>query len=154
MLLSAAGGDTSYLIVVAHHTIMDGWSMQIFLQEVMAFYRAERRGEPAGLAPLRARFAELVARDRAAWGGPEFRRQLESWRERLAGAPALLELPLDRPGRAAKTYAGELYQAGDVGLAAEQGARARSPPAHHLFRPGLRRLRGGALADAADAKTW
>ncbi|MEH2284581.1 MAG: amino acid adenylation domain-containing protein [Nostoc sp.] len=36
-----------------HHILFDGWSMQIILKEVLAFYEADRRGEHLRLIPSR-----------------------------------------------------------------------------------------------------
>ncbi len=47
-------GEYTYQFIWSHHHILfDGWSMQIILQEVLAFYEAYHRGEPLRLKPSR-----------------------------------------------------------------------------------------------------
>lgn len=47
-------GEQTYQFIWSHHHILfDGWSMQIVLQEVLAFYEADHRGEPLRLKPSR-----------------------------------------------------------------------------------------------------
>lgn len=47
-------GEYTYQFIWSHHHILfDGWSMQIVLQEVLAFYEADHRGEPLRLKPSR-----------------------------------------------------------------------------------------------------
>ncbi len=114
------GGGRHYLAVIAHHTIMDGWSLGIFIQEVQAFYRAERRGEAAGLPPLRSSFAELVARDRGAKAAPSSCARSRPGGAASEGAPAILELPPRPPRPAAKQYAGAIYMAPHRDITVEQ----------------------------------
>ncbi len=45
--------QTYQLIWSHHHILFDGWSMQIILKEVLAFYEAQQRGEHLRLQPVR-----------------------------------------------------------------------------------------------------
>ncbi|HSU17608.1 non-ribosomal peptide synthetase [Longimicrobium sp.] len=96
------------LSLVLHHIATDAWSGGIILRELEALYDAFRRGQPSPLPPLPMRYAEFAARQRQWLSGPALERQLEFWRARLAGAPALLELPADRPRPAVQDTAGAL----------------------------------------------
>ncbi|QMS88311.1 amino acid adenylation domain-containing protein [Nostoc edaphicum CCNP1411] len=47
-------GQQTYQFIWSHHHILfDGWSMQIVLKEVLAFYEANQRGEHLRLQPVR-----------------------------------------------------------------------------------------------------
>ncbi|ODG96162.1 non-ribosomal peptide synthetase [Nostoc sp. KVJ20] len=47
-------GEQTYQFIWSHHHILfDGWSMQIVLKEVLAFYEANQRGEHLRLQPVR-----------------------------------------------------------------------------------------------------
>ncbi len=85
------------LLLVLHHIAGDGWSLGVLAREVAALYPALARGEASPLPPLPIQFADFAAWQRAWLSGGELERQLAWWRERLAGAPAALELPADRP---------------------------------------------------------
>ncbi|WP_370963814.1 condensation domain-containing protein [Amycolatopsis sp. cg9] len=78
------------LLVCVHHIVIDGWSTQVFLDELIAHY-----GGHADLPGLRLRFADYAVAEREAAG--QLAEQVAYWRERLAGAPALSTVPPDRP---------------------------------------------------------
>jgi amino acid adenylation domain-containing protein/non-ribosomal peptide synthase protein (TIGR01720 family) len=86
-----------YWTLTVHHSVSDGWSLGIFIRELAALYPAFAAGRPSPLPPLPLQYADFVARQQQALGGDNLERLVGFWRERLAGAPALLELPADRP---------------------------------------------------------
>jgi hypothetical protein len=86
--------------------VTDGWSTGVLLRELAALYGAFRRGEPSPLAELPVQYADFAVWQREQLDGPALARQLAWWRARLAGAPALLELPTDRPRSAAQSHRG------------------------------------------------
>jgi amino acid adenylation domain-containing protein len=98
--------DEHVLLICMHHIVTDGWSMGVLFGELAALYGAYRAGAESPLPPLALQYADAVARQREALRGPALDAQLAWWRARLAGAPALLELPADRPRPAAQTYRG------------------------------------------------
>ncbi|HKV06686.1 MAG TPA: amino acid adenylation domain-containing protein [Thermoanaerobaculia bacterium] len=115
LLLRLAPGERG-LVVALHHIVSDGWSMGLFVHELTALYRAAVAGEPSPLPELPIRYADFAAWQREWLAGPVLEREAAWWRERLAGAPAVLDLPLDRPRPP---------------LLAFRGARlARAMPAH------------------------
>ncbi|HEX6039303.1 MAG TPA: amino acid adenylation domain-containing protein [Longimicrobium sp.] len=85
------------LLLNVHHVAADGWSFGVLMRELTLLYRAAVRGEAAPLAPLPIQYADYAAWQRAYMHGAVMERQLDFWRARLRGAPALLELPYDRP---------------------------------------------------------
>ncbi|WP_290062158.1 condensation domain-containing protein [Amycolatopsis solani] len=78
------------LLICVHHIVIDGWSTQVFLDELIAHY-----GGDAELPELRLSFAEYAVAEREAAG--RLAEQVAYWRDRLAGAPALSTVPPDRP---------------------------------------------------------
>jgi len=94
------------LVLALHHIVGDGWSIGVLFRELEALYAAFARGEPSPLAPLPARFADHAVAQRVEIAGPALERELAWWRERLEGAPALLELPTDRPRPAVQSHRG------------------------------------------------
>jgi amino acid adenylation domain-containing protein len=93
------------LLLTLHHIVADGWSMGIFARELSALYGVFLGGGPSpAAADRRSPLAEPTIQyaDFAHWQrewlrGEVLEEQLAFWRQRLAGAPALLELPTDRP---------------------------------------------------------
>ena len=102
------------LLLTLHHIICDGWSMGIFLREITSIYRAHINGEPSGqaqgtvptLPELPIQYTDYVLWQREWLQGETLKEQLAYWRKQLAGIPALLELPTDRPRPAVQRYAG------------------------------------------------
>ncbi len=102
--------DEHVLLLAMHHIVSDGWSMGVLTRELSALYGAFRRGEGSPLPPLPVQYADYATWQRGWLSGETLERQLAWWRERLAGAPPLLELPVDRPRAAAagETRAGRI----------------------------------------------
>ncbi|MEZ4403025.1 MAG: amino acid adenylation domain-containing protein [Kofleriaceae bacterium] len=89
--------DEHVLFFMPHHAIWDGWSFDLFYEEMADLYGALVRGD----APTRPRppvtYADFAVWHRAWMTGPELDRQLSFWKARLAGAPTTLDLPTDFP---------------------------------------------------------
>ncbi|MGF7209109.1 amino acid adenylation domain-containing protein [Skermanella aerolata] len=88
---------SAVLVAVLHHAVTDGWSMGVLAREVTEHYRAETGGNPAGLKPLALQYADFAAWQQRTLAGPVLERLIGYWRDRLAGAPEVLELPGDGP---------------------------------------------------------
>ncbi len=95
--LIAAGPDRHLFLLVMHHTVTDGWSMPIVMDELSAGYRAETSGVPASLPPLWLDFGDYAVWQYDRLRGEELDRLLGYWRGQLRGAPPVLPLPADRP---------------------------------------------------------
>ncbi len=85
------------LLFTVHHVVSDGWSMGVLVREMSQLYDAFSRGLPSPLPEPRLQYADYAVWQRGWLTGEALERQLAFWRERLAGAPPLLELPTDRP---------------------------------------------------------
>ena len=88
-----------------HHIVSDGWSLGILVREVSELYGAASARDSV-LDPLPVHYADYAVWQRSWLQGEELERQLEYWRERFAGVPGLLELPLDRPRPAVQRLEG------------------------------------------------
>ncbi|AVT99226.1 non-ribosomal peptide synthetase [Xanthomonas oryzae] len=95
------------LLVTMHHIVSDGWSMGLLVNELSTLYAAFAQGQPDPLPPLPIQYADYTLWQRRWLQGPVLQRQLDFWREHLHGAPALLELPTDRPRPPLQDYSGE-----------------------------------------------
>ncbi|HEV7588524.1 MAG TPA: condensation domain-containing protein, partial [Longimicrobium sp.] len=94
------------LLVVIHHVAADGWSMGVLFRELAALYPAFVAGRPSPLPELAVQYADFSAWQREWLRGETVDALLEHWRPVLAGAPAALALPGDRPFPAEPTWAG------------------------------------------------
>ncbi|MCP3144577.1 condensation domain-containing protein [Pyxidicoccus xibeiensis] len=84
------------LLLTLHHVVSDGWTMGVLVRELGALYAAFVQGRPSPLPALPVQYADHAAWLRRWLEGGELEAELTWWKERLAGAPALLELPTDR----------------------------------------------------------
>ncbi|MBJ7417301.1 MAG: amino acid adenylation domain-containing protein, partial [Niveispirillum sp.] len=100
------GEGTHLLLVTMHHIASDGWSLEVFLREMTALYTAFRQGQPSPLPPLPVQYRDFAHWQKQRLQGPFLARTLAFWRDKLAGAPDVLSLPIDRPRRAIQTYQG------------------------------------------------
>ncbi|HSF42699.1 MAG TPA: non-ribosomal peptide synthase/polyketide synthase [Thermoanaerobaculia bacterium] len=98
--------DRHAVWLTMHHIASDGWSMGILVRELSVLYEAELRGEVSDLPELGVQYADFAVWQRGWLTGDELERQLHFWRQSLAGAPPLLELPLDRPRPVVQSFRG------------------------------------------------
>ncbi|HEX6967967.1 MAG TPA: amino acid adenylation domain-containing protein, partial [Micromonosporaceae bacterium] len=89
-----------------HHIISDERSLGIILDEILTGYHRIRSGEDGGEPPP-VQFPDYVLWHRARVDEAALERQHRFWREQLAGVPALLALPTDRPRPRTQSFAGE-----------------------------------------------
>ncbi|MFE7117993.1 amino acid adenylation domain-containing protein [Streptomyces sp. NPDC057654] len=97
------------LAVICHHTICDGWSMARLFEELSELYAARTSGREPDLAPLPLQFGDYAARQHRELAGPEAEKALDHWRDRLADAPALLEIPTTYPRPAVQGFDGAAH---------------------------------------------
>ncbi|WP_460902195.1 non-ribosomal peptide synthetase, partial [Paraburkholderia jirisanensis] len=95
------------LLLTQHHVISDGWSVGLLIDEVSTLYAAFCQQQPDPLPPLPVQYADYAAWQRQWLQGPRLQRQIDFWKDHLHGAPALLELPTDRPRPAVQSYSGD-----------------------------------------------
>jgi amino acid adenylation domain-containing protein/non-ribosomal peptide synthase protein (TIGR01720 family) len=94
------------LLICMHHIVSDGWSIGVLLAELAALYNAYTQDLPSPLDPLPIQYADFAIWQRQWLQGEVLQTQLSYWQNQLAGAPALLSLPTDRPRPATQTFVG------------------------------------------------
>ncbi|HVU65967.1 MAG TPA: condensation domain-containing protein, partial [Ktedonobacteraceae bacterium] len=93
-------------LTVMHHIITDGWSSQVFLQELGTLYSAFHSHQPSPLPEPALQYADYTRwLHRYAESGA-LNPQLDFWRKQLAGPLPVLELPADHPRPGIQTYHG------------------------------------------------
>ena len=96
--------DEHVLLLTNHHIISDGWSMTVFLRELVAFYEAFLNGKLPLLAELPIQYADYAVWQ-IEWLENE-KRQFTYWKKQLEGSLPILELPTDHPRPAVKSDSG------------------------------------------------
>ena len=98
--------DDDVLLLTLHHIISDGWSVGVFIREIVELYTATISGAEARLPELPIQYADYARWQRAWLQGDTLQRQLAYWTDKLRGRPTVLELPTDRPRPAIVTSRG------------------------------------------------
>lgn len=99
--------DEHILLLNMHHIISDGWSVNLLGEELAQIYGALRQGEPSSLPDLVLQYADFAHWQRQWLQGERLERLLTYWKQQLAGAPALLDLPTDRLRPRVDTFRGQ-----------------------------------------------
>jgi non-ribosomal peptide synthetase component F/thioesterase domain-containing protein len=85
------------LIVTLHHIIADGWSHNVFQQELWSFYEAFSHGSKPALPMLPIQYGDVSAWQREWLGSEQAREHLEFWTKDLAAPLGILDFPTDHP---------------------------------------------------------
>lgn len=85
------------VLFTLHHSIADGWSLNVLVREMLELYTAFLQGRPSPLEPLPVQYADFAIWQREWLQGDVLKSNLDYWRKQLSGAPTRLELPTDRP---------------------------------------------------------
>jgi len=99
-------GQAEWLLLNIHHIVSDGWSTGILLRDFGALLEAAAAGTAAALPPLPVQYADFASWERTWLSGEPLAQQAVYWREQLAGAPTLLDMPTDRPRPALQSFRG------------------------------------------------
>lgn len=94
------------LIVTIHHLVFDGWSVNVFLQELTKLYEAFCHGQPSPLPDLHIKYADFADWQQQWIARPAFVSNLNYWKQELGNSTLLLELPTDRPRLPVRTFEG------------------------------------------------
>ncbi|AKQ65586.1 Non-ribosomal peptide synthase [Myxococcus hansupus] len=98
------------LLLTLHHIACDGWSLGVLVRELAALYRAFSTGEASPLPEPSLQYGDFARWQQERVGSEAQKPGLTWWREHLAGAPALLELPTDRARPANQRFLGATHR--------------------------------------------
>ncbi|MBW4594267.1 MAG: amino acid adenylation domain-containing protein [Brasilonema angustatum HA4187-MV1] len=93
------------LVMTAHHIVVDGWSINVILQELGALYSQECQGEVCQLKPP-MQFREYIDWQEQQSQTEEMAAHESYWLEKFASSTPVLNLPIDHPRPPIKTYRG------------------------------------------------
>ncbi|WP_420128476.1 amino acid adenylation domain-containing protein [Longimicrobium sp.] len=129
-LLVRTGQTEHTLAVTVHPAAADEWSAGTLFHDLCTVYGEYRAGSASPLSAPEVRYADFAAWQRRALEERVLEPRLAYWRDRLRGAPAVLELPHDRPRPA---------------------PAGRRPAVRHFDLPALLAARVRSLARELDA---
>ncbi|HEX7184129.1 MAG TPA: non-ribosomal peptide synthase/polyketide synthase [Thermoanaerobaculia bacterium] len=114
------------LLVILHHIISDGWSMEILIRETALLYSALSQNRRPILPDLPFQYADFAHWQRRWLQAEVLEVELAYWRQRLSGAPPNLPLPLDHPRPSVQGQHGAVYPfliSGDLAAGVENLSR-------------------------------
>ena len=97
------------LMVVLHHLVCDGWSMGVLFRELSVLYGAFSQGKASPLPDLQMEYLDFAAWERDWLQDEILETDLVYWRKQLHGAPAVLELPADKPRPRVMSFRGSKH---------------------------------------------
>ncbi|MGA4473012.1 amino acid adenylation domain-containing protein [Ectopseudomonas chengduensis] len=98
--------DDQRLLLVMHHIICDGWSIQVLIREFAQLYAAHVLGQVPKLPALPVQYADYAIWQRRWLQAGEGERQLTYWKQQLGDEQPLLQLPADHPRPARQSHRG------------------------------------------------
>jgi hypothetical protein len=104
------GEQEHVVLLTMHHIVIDGWSLGIFIREIATLYEAFIEDRPSPLPELSIQYADFAVWQRGYLQGEVLEQQLKYWREQLAGAETVLQLPTDKPRPAIYSYRGASHR--------------------------------------------
>ncbi|MFJ2828298.1 amino acid adenylation domain-containing protein [Streptomyces sp. NPDC087263] len=140
--LLAVGPRRHVLLLTFHHSIYDGVSMNVMMDEVGQIYQALSTGEPNPLPALAVQYADHARAQHEAVLGGALRTQEDYWVRALDDAPPVLELPVDRPRPTEQQYGGGRAE---FSLDAEVTTGLRGLARQHGATPFVALLTGWAI---------
>ena len=97
--------DEHVLLVTMHHIVSDGWSLDLFLKELVILYQAYKEGMESPLPQLPIQYADFASWQRKWLKDEKLSSLLAYWVKQLKGAPPV-ELPTDHLRPAVRSYNG------------------------------------------------
>src|SRR5229473_5526913 len=89
--------DQYILVLAMHHIITDGWSISILFRELAQCYEAYASGREPQLPELPIQYVEYSQWQREYITGEVLAKQVKYWKNKLADAQTILDLPTDHP---------------------------------------------------------
>ena len=84
--LLRCSADQHVLVFAIHHSIADGWTLGVFVEDLCAAYLQVARRQTNPLPPVPQTYAAWGAAERGIWTPAELERRAAFWKQRLAGA--------------------------------------------------------------------
>jgi surfactin family lipopeptide synthetase A len=104
-LLIQSGSTSALLLLTLHHSVCDGWSTELVLRDLFAYYESP---ETDALPALPIQYLDYAAWE-SDWLSQGVRKSdIHYWTKKLAGVPGVVDLPLDHPRPAIQRYRGAL----------------------------------------------
>lgn len=100
--------ESYVLVVVMHHIIADGWSIGVLIRELSTLTQAflVEANSPPPLAPLPIQYVDFAVWQQQLLQDELLAPQVDYWKQQLADATHVLDLPTDYPRPPVQTFRG------------------------------------------------
>ena len=105
-LLVRLSRDQYLLVLAMHHIVTDGWSISILFRELARCYEGSVNQKEPELPELPLQYVEYAQWQREYVSAEVLANQVEYWKNKLAGAQTILDLPADHPRPATHSWHG------------------------------------------------
>lgn len=102
--------EKNLLLVIVHHTVADGWSLGVFLHELMTFYQRITTGKFLQLPELPIQYYDFSHWQTDDIQAKAMQSSMRYWKSKLSGELPVLELPTDQPRGARQTFSGGTHR--------------------------------------------
>lgn len=89
--------DNNLLIITVHHIISDGWSIDIFINELSTIYTGLLNGGRINLPDLKIQYGDFAQWQQNWFERGNIQKQMEYWKQQLHNAPLITQLSMDKP---------------------------------------------------------
>ena len=96
-MVQVQGDSNMVLLLCTHHSIMDGTSLQVAIDNLGSLYTEARANRPARLPEQPIQYSDYARWQRQQQEEGAWEPHVTFWKEQLAGAPDVLDLPSDVP---------------------------------------------------------
>ena len=94
------------LLINIHHIIFDGLSADIFIGDLSTFYQEILRDRSSSVSELPVQYQDFIYWQKQWLHKENITKHLDYWKQKLANAPTILQLPTDKPRPPSQTYQG------------------------------------------------
>jgi len=109
--MAQTGPQQYVLVLVLHHIVADGESIQILRRELAQLYQHYAHQKPLSLPPLTVQYTDFAMWQQAQLQEGQLTATAQWWQEQFKNPVPILNLPTNRPRPAVKTFAGSALRA-------------------------------------------
>lgn len=109
-LLARLGADRWGFLLAMHHIVTDGSSMAALMRDLLKAYGSRRRRQMPSFDVPGTTFRDFAQFQRREWAAGRWCEHRAYWRNALAHAPAVIDLPTDRPRPPVRSFAGAWHE--------------------------------------------
>lgn len=102
--------ETHVLVFVIHHIVFDGWSLSVFVKELLHNYNTLLKEGALANAPLHIQYKDYSSWQAERVESEQLSHQLDYWKRKLSGDLPRLNLPLDFARPEARTFPGRINE--------------------------------------------